>query len=118
MKKIAIMFCAAAAMCGAYAQFKDDAIDVTTAAEVKAMSNNSWVMMEGYIVKRLGEEKYTFRDDSGEITVLVANSTWQGTEVTPKVKVRLTGKIKCFLYWFKKKVEVDKVLILKSNSGN
>jgi uncharacterized protein (TIGR00156 family) len=114
MKKILMMFCAAAVLCGvgAYAQFKDDEIDVSKVVDIKSMSNESWVVLDGSISKRLGDEKYMFRDASGEIVVIVANSAWQGTEVTPKVKVRITGQIKRFLFLFKQKIIVKEVSLL------
>jgi uncharacterized protein (TIGR00156 family) len=120
MKKIMMMFCAMVVLCGvsAYAQFKDDAIDVSQVSDIKSMSNKSWVVLDGSITKRLGDEKYMFRDVSGEITVIVANSAWQGTEVTPKLKVRITGQIKRFLFLFKQKVVVKEVLLLGSSSRN
>ena len=118
MKKIMMMFCAAAILCGvsAYAQFKDDAIDVSTVAEVKDMSNKSWVVLDGTISKRLGNEKYMFKDASGKITVIVANSAWQGTEVTSRVKVRITGQIKRFFFFFGEKIVVKEVQLLSPRS--
>jgi uncharacterized protein YdeI (BOF family) len=73
-----MMFCATAVLCGvsAYAQFKDDAIDVSQLSEIKSMSNKSGVVLDGSITKRLGDGKYMFKDVSREITVIVANSAW------------------------------------------
>lgn len=64
-----------------------------TVAEVKQMRDDSKVILEGYIVKQLGPEHYTFRDDTGEIEVEIDDDEWRGQTVSPETKIRIDGEV-------------------------
>lgn len=65
----------------------------STVAEAKQMRDDSKVTLEGYIVKQLGPEHYTFRDDTGEIEVEIDDDEWRGQTVGPETKVRIDGEV-------------------------
>ncbi|HET6528519.1 MAG TPA: NirD/YgiW/YdeI family stress tolerance protein [Balneolaceae bacterium] len=68
--------------------------DVVTVQQVKDQQNDgSYVTLEGFIVKRLGDELYLFRDDTGEIEVEIDDEVWQGQEVDANTKVRIQGEV-------------------------
>jgi uncharacterized protein (TIGR00156 family) len=68
--------------------------DVLTVQEVKDQQNDgNVVMLEGYIVKSLGDEHYLFQDDTGEIQVEIEDEVWQGQEVNRDTKVRIEGVV-------------------------
>jgi len=92
------------------AQFIDEESDVVSVEQAKKLSDNSWVVLEGYIIKRLNEDQYTFKDSTGTIKIIVRNSSWQGIEVSPKTKVRITGQVdKLFIFLPKRTIKVNKV---------
>lgn len=57
------------------------------------MSDDTWVMLQGNIEQRIGDETYTFRDATGTLTVDIDRKRWNGQTVTPKDKVQLEGKV-------------------------
>ena len=48
---------------------------------------------EGFIVERIGKEKYTFEDASGRVTVEIDDRVFGGARVTPRTRVRLVGEV-------------------------
>lgn len=74
-------------------QFVSDSASVQTVATVKQMNDNAWFTLEGHIVKQVREEKYIFRDQSGEIEVEIDNDKWKGRKVDPSTKIRIAGKV-------------------------
>lgn len=66
---------------------------VATVKQAQDMSDDAWVTMRGNIVKRVGDEDYTFRDATGSMTVEIDDKRWDGQTVAPTDKVELQGKI-------------------------
>ena len=57
---------------------------VSQVSEVKNMPDESTVYIQGYLIQNLGNDMYTFKDDSGTLTVeidddLMANNTYSPT---------------------------------------
>ena len=73
--------------------FKDPAAMTNTVAEVKQMKDNSHVVLEGKIEKRLKDEEFLFADSTGSITVEIDDDEWQGQTVTPQDTVEIKGKL-------------------------
>lgn len=63
----------------------------------KALS--SWddapVVLTGHITERLAgsDDKYLFKDDTGQIVVDIDHEVFAGRNVTPQTRVRLSGKV-------------------------
>ena len=70
-----------------------DGTALVTAAQATEMKDDSFVKLQGYIVKSLGDEKYEFRDDSGTIVVEIDDEDWRGVEAGPENRVELRGEI-------------------------
>ena len=87
--------------------FKDPATIVNTVAELKHMQDDSYVVLEGKIEKRLGKEEYLFSDASGSITVEIDDDEWRGQTVTPTDTVKLYGEVDRGI--FKTEIEVNYV---------
>ena len=66
---------------------------ITTVSQAKDLRDNVPVVMTGYIIKSLGDEKYTFQDDSGNMTVEIDDENWRGLTVSPADRVRLRGQV-------------------------
>ncbi|MFC0225225.1 YgiW/YdeI family stress tolerance OB fold protein [Serratia aquatilis] len=73
--------------------FSGPSASLTTADKVKSMSDDTWVMLQGNIEQRVGDDLYTFRDATGTLTVEIDQKRWNGLAITPKDKVQLEGKV-------------------------
>lgn len=73
--------------------FSGPSAALTTVDKVKSMSDDTWVMLQGNIEQRIGDDTYTFRDASGTLTVEIDKKRWNGQTITPKDKVQLEGKV-------------------------
>ena len=66
---------------------------------VEVVMNASWltdgmtVTVIGHVAESLGDDQYTFKDDTGQMTVKIDPSAWDGQKVAPKDKVKIIGKI-------------------------
>jgi uncharacterized protein (TIGR00156 family) len=71
--------------------------------------DDSLVTLTGYIVESLGDEQYTFKDNSGTIQVEIENDKWSNLKVTPSTKITIYGEIdKDFDYT---KIDVERLNI-------
>lgn len=98
----------------AAAQFVGDSNSIQTVTDLKEMKDNSWFTLEGHIVKQVREEKYLFRDQSGEVEVEIDSDKWKGRKVNPETKIRISGKVE--KGWLSSmEVEVKRIEIVDSN---
>jgi uncharacterized protein (TIGR00156 family) len=118
MKKASVLIVAVVLVVAdvAIAQFTGaGAGGANTVAEVKQMRDESKVILEGYIVKQLGSEHYTFRDDTGEIEVEIDDDEWRGQIVGPETKIRIDGEVDRDSTSVT--VEVERLRIISGNGG-
>lgn len=66
---------------------------VVTVKQVQDMKDDSWVILRGNIVERVGEDDYTFRDASGSLKVEIDHKRWNGQSVAPGDKVEIQGEV-------------------------
>lgn len=66
---------------------------IVTTAQVKEMRDDAPVVLQGYIVQRVGDEKYMFQDSADSITVEIDDDDWRGINVTPQDTVKLYGQV-------------------------
>ncbi|MGD8172833.1 YgiW/YdeI family stress tolerance OB fold protein [Vibrio sp. TRT 21S02] len=78
---------------------------INTVQAASEARDDSAVELTGSIVKSLGDERYLFRDATGEMEVEIDHDKWAGQEVTPQDKVQLFGEVDS--EWNKKSVDVD-----------
>lgn len=64
-----------------------------TVAEVAGLPDDTEVRLTGYIVKKLGDEKYEFRDDTGTVVVEIDDDDWKGIEVSPETRVEIAAEV-------------------------
>ena len=71
------------------------AVTVDTVAKAQKSQDETPVTLTGTILERIagGDDKYTFRDSSGQIVVEIDEELFLGRSVTPQTKVRLYGKV-------------------------
>jgi uncharacterized protein (TIGR00156 family) len=68
-------------------------ISVKKAKEVKNMSHDTNVVLEGRIESYLGNEKYLLNDGSDTIILEIDNDVWNGLEVGPDDIVIVYGEV-------------------------
>jgi uncharacterized protein (TIGR00156 family) len=63
-------------------------------AEVIELPDDTRVVLQGYLLDdRIRSDHYTFRDDTGSITVEIDDHEWRGLTVTPADKVEIRGEV-------------------------
>ncbi|MEX5996268.1 YgiW/YdeI family stress tolerance OB fold protein [Providencia vermicola] len=83
----------------------------TTVAKAFNLSDDSWVILRGNIVKQLDQKHYEFTDGTGTINLEISPKRWNGLNVTPKDKVEIRGKID--KDWNSREVEVKQIQLIK-----
>lgn len=73
--------------------FHNPSQGVTTAARASDMWDESWVVLEGSLIRQVEHELYEFRDSSGTIYVDIDDSDWMGQSASPGSRVRLEGEV-------------------------
>ncbi len=67
--------------------------DLVKVADVENYKDESLVRLHGYIASSAYDNKYVFKDNSGEIPVRIRTKTWGGLKVTPTDKVEIQGEV-------------------------
>ncbi|KTC37344.1 MAG: YgiW/YdeI family stress tolerance OB fold protein [Pseudomonas sp.] len=85
---------------------------VTTVAAAKDASDDTPVVLQGYVTKKLdNDDKYEFKDSSGTITVEIDDENLPPVPFNDKTLVKLTGEVENGL--MKREIDVDLVEIIK-----
>ncbi|WP_318420036.1 NirD/YgiW/YdeI family stress tolerance protein [Photobacterium leiognathi] len=56
-------------------------------------SDDTPVTLTGNITRSLGGEHYTFTDGTGSVTIEIDHDKWFGIQVTPEMKITISGEI-------------------------
>lgn len=78
-----------------------------TVSQVKEMKDDSHVILQGNIVRRINKDKYLFEDKTGSINVEIDKEDWRGQKVDPSNTVKLYGELD--KGWFETEIDVDYV---------
>ena len=73
--------------------FQDNGASKMTVINALKMGNNSYVTVEGNIIKQISDDKYLFKDSTGSMTVEIDTDKWNGMTVKPQDKLELSGEI-------------------------
>lgn len=65
----------------------------TTVAEALKLKDEAYVTLTGKIVNSLGDEKYTFKDETGEVIIEIDDDDWHGVKVTPENTITINGEV-------------------------
>ena len=82
-------------------------VNVITVEEAKNMNDDAYVILQGYITDRNGDEKYVFQDKTGSITVEIDDDDWDGVDVSPADLVEILGEID--KGWTAVEIDVDTI---------
>ena len=55
--------------------------------------DNSMVTLVGKITQQIDDDEYLFTDGSAQIKVEIKNRVWNGLNVGPQDKIRISGKL-------------------------
>ena len=67
--------------------------EVLPIKNVLKMRDDATVTIRGKIVKRLSEDKYLFKDSTGQIIVEIDYENWCGVTASPKDTLELSGEV-------------------------
>jgi len=73
---------------------KTGQIQATPAASAKKLADDTPVMLIGNIKQSIGQDLYTFKDSSGEITVRIKQGEWKGLSIEETDKIVIAGYVK------------------------
>ena len=66
---------------------------VSKISDVKAMPDDTEVVIQGVIVQNLGDENYLVKDDSGTVNIEIDEDLVQGNTITPEAEVLITATV-------------------------
>ena len=67
--------------------------DKISVIETLKRPDDSYITVEGNIVKKISSDKYLFKDATGTMTVEIDNEKWGNTDVSEKDTLELSGEI-------------------------
>lgn len=91
--------------------FKGPTPGVASVAQVKTLRDDSWVVLEGNIIRQVGHELYEFKDATGTIYVDIDDKRWMGQTLSPADKVRIEGEVD--KDWNSVEIDVKTVRVMK-----
>ena len=100
----------------AAAQFVSSELKVDTVKSVLDNARDDQIVaLEGNIVKRIGNEKYLFRDATGEMRVEIDDEVFAGQRVDEKTKIRIVGEYEkdLFIDFDDEQLDVKRLTIIR-----
>lgn len=88
-------------------------VTVMTAAQALQAKNNTEVVLEGTVVRKIRGDTYEFRDSSGTMTVEIDDDVWPDSKPVLNARVRLLGEVEHKLLRRTVEVEVERVEMLR-----
>jgi uncharacterized protein (TIGR00156 family) len=79
---------------------------LTAIEDARKLRDDTPVQLQGQIVSALGNEKYLFRDASGEIIVEIDDDVWRGLTVGPGDRIEIRGEVDKDFPGFAAEIEV------------
>ncbi len=73
--------------------FIPENVVIETVKDVKNKSDDTLVVMQGKIVKALGDDKYAFTDETGEIVIEIDEEDFNGVTVTAGELIEISGEV-------------------------
>lgn len=96
---------------GGFRESRDSQVetfDVITVEQAKNSKDDTFVVLQGYIDKSLGGEKYLFRDTTGTIKLEIDDDKFRGLVVYPDDFVQVSGEVDKN-WWSETKVDVKDI---------
>lgn len=87
---VAGFLCATPAMADNHGNMQKN---ISTVSDVQNMPDDTIVYIQGYLTQNLGDEMYTFQDNSGTITVEIDDDLLMGNQTNPNTLVWIAAEI-------------------------
>ena len=71
----------------------DNMMTVMTVEQVRGLSDDSPVVIRGYLLRQNGENSYIFQDNTGTINLEIDDEDWNGLTVSPTDMVEVWGEV-------------------------
>lgn len=115
-KAAAVLLLASLVSTGAMAAYTGPGADaqITTASAVKDAQEGAKAQLTGKLTKSLGDEKYQFQDESGEVIVEIDDDLLRNIQIDENTPVVLVGEVDDD--WNGQEVEID-VISLQDNAA-
>jgi uncharacterized protein (TIGR00156 family) len=84
-----------------------DSSPVLTAVTAADRPDESNVRLVGFLIEKLGSERYLFRDDSGTIVVEIDDDDWNGVEASAETRVVIAGEVDREWRILQREIEID-----------
>lgn len=68
-------------------------MEVMTVEQVRGLSDNSPVIIRGYMLRQNGENSYVFQDTTGTINLEIDEEDWGGQTISPNDYVEVWGEV-------------------------
>lgn len=82
-------------------------VNVITIEEAQNLGDDAYVVLQGNITNKIGDEKYTFQDKTGSVTIEIDDDDWNGVDVTPADLVEIQGEVD--KGWTSFEIDVDTI---------
>lgn len=66
---------------------------MVTVTEIAELNDGDYVVMQGNILEKTGDDSYNFKDNTGTMIVEIDDEDWAGITVTPNDVVIIEGEI-------------------------
>ena len=87
--------------------------DIITVKKLKTMKDDSYALIEGFIVKQISDEKFLFKDETGEIVLDIDdNLMYQLKDIDKNTLVEIYGELDKNIF-SRDEFEVKKITIIK-----
>ncbi|MFP3091418.1 NirD/YgiW/YdeI family stress tolerance protein [Treponema sp. TIM-1] len=73
--------------------YRGPGADTVTVEAAKNLKDDYPVTLRGKIERFLGDEKYLFSDDTGNIIIEIDNRLWRGISIDQNDTVEITGEV-------------------------
>jgi len=71
----------------------EESFEIVSVKQAKDSKDDTYVILQGYIDKSLGGEKYLFRDETGTIKLEIKDKKFRGLTVYPDDFVQVSGEV-------------------------
>ncbi|MCR5507004.1 MAG: NirD/YgiW/YdeI family stress tolerance protein [bacterium] len=81
---------------GGFKEIKEpemESFEIVSVEKAKNSKDDTYVVLQGYIDRSLGDEKYLFRDETGTIKIEIEDKKFRGLTVYPDDFVQISGEV-------------------------
>lgn len=71
----------------------EESFNIISVEKAKNAKDDTFVVLQGYIDKSLGDEKYLFRDETGTIKIEIDDKRFRGLTIYPDDFVQISGEV-------------------------